>query len=206
MHARSRHVDTSSVVATMGKQGGKKHAPPQRRPPLPGRFAGATHSIGKNQLAGHTRKAGAAAVPRAKPAAAPSSLLLAGLAAEHDGFAAKLRSLVREALQEAPSGELSLSELGSKVSYLAPRRGMSAELEGKVQSLSKRLKAAFGGWEGFVRDHAAADFVLAGGMLRERPEAAPSEGAAPPPPAERPPPPPVPTAAEVNALGLGLSL
>lgn len=190
-----------SMGKTAKQHGRSKHAAPQpRRPPLPGRLAaGATHSIAKTAHQPHTLRAQhAAAAQRARP---QQSLFLEGLTSEAESFAVKVRALACEALREAPGRALGLAELGARIRDLAPRRGLSGEAEGKVQSISKRVKACFGGWEGFVRDHGEG-FVLANGVLRERDTAAPMADGAPP----AAPPPPVPTAAEVNALSLGLSL
>ena len=126
--------------------------------------------------------------------AGSSSLAFAELA--YDPFAAELVALICE-LVEARGGRASLVELGSALREAAPRRGLRAEAEGKIKTLSKWVKSQ-GGWDVFVRRHAADRLELRDGemSLVERGADADDErrggagGARPP----------APTRAEVNAM------
>ena len=110
----------------------------------------------------------AAATPTS---AASHSIFLSQLEDPHAAFAATLTSLVIECLASVPAGSIPLADLGSKVRELALRRGLGAESEGKVLSLSKHLKAALGGWDGFVAAHGQGAFALRGGVMHGATEA-----------------------------------
>jgi hypothetical protein len=67
---------------------------------------------------------------------------------------------------DAADGQLALSMLGSAVQTRAPY-DFRPELHGKVTSISKYMKARFGGWEAFIQAHADDGALsLAAGSVR----------------------------------------
>ena len=124
--------------------------------------------------------------------AGSSSLAFAELA--YDPFAAELVALICE-LVEARGGRASLVELGSALREAAPRRGLRAEAEGKIKTLSKWVKSQ-GGWDVFVRRHAADRLELRDGEMSLVERGADADDSA----VEAPARPPAPTRAEVNAM------
>ena len=125
--------------------------------------------------------------------AGSSSLAFAELA--YDPFAAELVALICE-LVEARGGRASLVELGSALREAAPRRGLRAEAEGKIKTLSKWVKSQ-GGWDVFVRRHAADRLELRDGEMSLLQRGADDGAVEAPAPMPRPP---APTRAEVNAM------
>ena len=68
-------------------------------------------------------------------------------------------------MDEAEGGQLALSMLGSAVQSRAPI-DFRTELNGKMCSISKYMKARFGGWEAFVQAHAEGKLCVAAGSVR----------------------------------------
>ena len=124
--------------------------------------------------------------------AGSSSLAFAELA--YDPFAAELVALICE-LVEARGGRASLVELGSALREAAPRRGLRAEAEGKIKTLSKWVKSQ-GGWDVFVRRHAADRLELRDGEMSLAQRGADAADSVVEAPARAP----APTRAEVNAM------
>ena len=201
-----RHVDTAMPSRTSHKAA--------KRPPHAhhGAGRGASRGVSKSAVTKSGRGRGRGAAPGRALAAATaavtaaargqgsasslagsSSLAFAELA--YDPFAAELVALICE-LVEARGGRASLVELGSALREAAPRRGLRAEAEGKIKTLSKWVKSQ-GGWDVFVRRHAKDRLELRDGemSLAQRGADAADSSAV-----EAPARAPAPTRAEVNAM------
>ena len=101
----------------------------------------------------------------ASTTASSISLLLDAELAESDIQSDQLVQLVRECMDEAADERIALSELGG----LVRARAMRQCLHTADGFLHKQVKAKWGGWEGFVRAHAADEFVVLNGLLLRRP-------------------------------------
>ena len=200
-----RHVDTAMPSRTSHKAA--------KRPPHAhhGAGRGASRGVSKSAVTKSGRGRGRGAAPGRALAAATaavtaaarghggasslagsSSLAFAELA--YDPFAAELVALICE-LVEARGGRASLVELGSALREAAPRRGLRAEAEGKIKTLSKWVKSQ-GGWDVFVRRHAKDRLELRDGEMSLLQRGADADDSVVEAPARAP----APTRAEVNAM------
>ena len=72
----------------------------------------------------------------------------------------QLLELVREAFSSCEGDAVPLTTLGDKVRGLAVRR--------TLHNTHKQIKDKFGGWEAFLRLHAALEFSVVSGVVRTR--------------------------------------
>ena len=148
-----------------GKQG------KQRSAPVPHNHGRGRGGIVKNS---HNSSSGAlasaiAAARRGLGSSAPASsssgsnLHLAHLSesahAEEEATTEQILDFVRETAPSWQGQKLTLSELGDKVRPLAVRRGFHTAL--------KQVRDKFGGWEVFLRTHAAGEFSVVQGMVQQ---------------------------------------
>ena len=125
-----------------------------RRPALKPRAAG--RGIGK-------RRAEPAASARA--AGAQLSVDFASWTQADERVGARLLELACACVDAAEDGQLALSMLGSAVQARAPL-DFRPEHHGKACSISKYMKAKFGGWEAFIQSHAEGTLSVAVGSVR----------------------------------------
>ena len=106
-------------------------------------------------------------------AAAPFLSHFAEATESEERVAEQLLGLARECIGEAAGARLELSELGSAVQARAPME-LRPEINGKTLTISKYMKARFGGWEAFIRDRGAGALVVVDGAVCRPPKSAPA--------------------------------
>ena len=89
---------------------------------------------------------------------------------EEETTTESILELVREVFSEAEGSTMALTLLGEKVRNLAMRRSL--------HTAHKHVKDKFGGWESFLRVHAAGEYSVTAGLVRAHAQPAATSAAA----------------------------
>ena len=121
-------------------------------------------------LKGSRGGGGASSSSSKAPVSAEAMAFLLERTSDGRSETAELLDIVRECVDEADGGAISLSDLGMIAKDKAQRKSLASQASAGASAVQKDVRPP-GGWEAFIAAQAGAEFVVVNGAVQRRPRA-----------------------------------